>query len=34
MPAMRGSHDFIIEKINMMKETYPSLRNKPNESLT
>lgn len=31
MPEMRGSHDFIMEKIKMMKETYPSLRNRPDE---
>lgn len=31
MPATRSSHDFIMEKIKAMKETYPSLRNRSNE---
>lgn len=31
MSATRGSQGFIMEKINAMKETYPSLRNRPDE---
>lgn len=31
MTTTRGTHDFIMGKINALKETYPSLRNKSNE---
>lgn len=31
MSAMKGSYDFIVEKINAMKETYPLLRSRSNE---